>query len=79
MYAAQIAKSKGTQGLVIEVLRRRPAQAATPVQVIQTILLIDDRRYSADAVRGAINTLLSHNQLVLRGGEVALLPTKETL
>jgi hypothetical protein len=76
MYDAQIAKSKETQGLVLEVLRRRPSQSATPAQVIETILLIDDRRYTADSVRGAINSLLSHNGLVLRGGQVAL-PTAE--
>ena len=72
MYDAQIAKSKETQRLILEALRRRPSQSATPAQVIEIILLIDDRRHSADAVRGAINSLLSHDKLVLRGGEVAL-------
>jgi hypothetical protein len=58
-----------TQRCVIEVLHHGPA---TPAQVIKMVLEIDDRMYSSDRVRGAINTLLNRHEVTIEGGQVRL-------
>ena len=63
------ARAEETQGRVVEVLRRGPA---SPAHVIQIVVESDDRTYSSDRVRGAINTLLNRQELVIDGGQVKL-------
>jgi hypothetical protein len=63
------ARAEATQGRVVEVLRRGPA---TPTRVIQKVVESDDRAYSSDQVRGAINTLINRREVVIDGGHVRL-------
>jgi len=66
------ARSEETQSRVVEVLRRGPA---TPASVIQDVVESDDRTYSSDRVRGAINTLINRREVVIDGGQVKLSQT----
>ena len=58
-----------TQAMVIDALRDR---AATPREVIDRILDIDDRAYTRDRIAGAINTLLNRGLIEVRDGRIAL-------
>jgi hypothetical protein len=58
-----------TQAMVIDALRDR---GATPREVIDRILDIDDREYTRDRIAGAINTLLGRGQIEMRYGRITL-------
>lgn len=63
------ARAGETQGRVREVLREG---AASPTTVIQRVVETNDRVYTSDRVRGAINTLLNRQEAVIDDGRVRL-------
>jgi len=65
----QFALARQTRARVLEVLETGPA---TPAAVIEKVISIDDRLYTRDRVRRAINTLLNWGQLEVRGGQIVL-------